>query len=257
MDSQDAGGLMTGMFDHSLGLKRLLAPQYVKPTIVLLVATLVSVTFKIYGSKAFYIETLSSTVALAGTVQESAALYVFASSFVLLGVVPCLVVMLLFREPLSAYGVQLGDARFGWRAVAVVAPVMIVSAYPSASMSEFRAEYPINPLAGESALHFLNHAFFYLFFYVGWEFCFRGFVQFGLRTSMGDWNAILVQTALSCILHIGKPAGEIYSSILGALVWGVVAFRSRSLLYPLLTHWVLGLSLDFFVVTSSSPPVMP
>lgn len=257
MDSQDAGGLMTGLFDRSLGLKRLLEPQYMKPAIVVLVATLVSVTFKIYGSKAFYLETLSSTVAFAGTVQESAALYVFASSCVLLGLVPMLVVTLLFREPLSTYGIQLGDARFGWRAVAIVAPVMIVLAYPSASMSDFRAEYPINPLAGESTVRFLEHAFFYLFFYLGWEFCFRGFVQFGLRSSMGDWNAILVQTALSCVLHIGKPAGEIYSSILGALVWGVVAFRSRSLLYPLLIHWVLGLSLDFFIVTSSPAPLIP
>jgi len=248
---------MTGLFERSLGLKRLLAPQYMKPAIVLLVATLASVTFKIYGSKAFYLETLASTITLDGTIQESAALYVCASSFVLLGLVPLLVVMVLFREPLSAYGIQLGDTRFGWRAVAIVAPVMILSAYPSASMSDFRAEYPINPMAGESAVRFLEHAFFYLFFYLGWEFCFRGFVQFGLRESMGDWNAILVQTALSCVLHIGKPPGEIYSSILGALVWGVVAFRSRSLLYPLLTHWILGLSLDFFIVTSLPASLTP
>lgn len=257
MDSENKRGLMTGLFDHSLGLTRLFAPEYRKPTVVLLVATLVSVTFKIYGSTAFYVATLSSIVPLAETVQESAALYVFASSFVLLGLVPCLVVMLLFREPLSAYGIQLGDARFGWKAVAVIAPVMILSAYPSASMSEFRAEYPINPLAGESALAFLQHAFLYLFFYLGWEFCFRGFVQFGLRASMGDWNAILVQTALSCVLHIGKPPGEIYSSIIGALVWGVVAFRSRSLLYPILTHWVLGLALDFFIIYSSPVSLIP
>jgi membrane protease YdiL (CAAX protease family) len=86
----------------------------------------------------------------------------------------------------------------------------------------------------------------YLFFYIGWETLFRGFMQFGLR-SLGDWNAILIQTALSCIAHLGKPAAEIYSSILGALVWGVVVFRSRSLLYVLIVHWLLGVSLDYFV----------
>jgi len=72
-------------------------------------------------------------------------------------------------------------------------------------------------------------------------------MQFGLREKFGDWYAVLVQTALSCIVHIGKPDGEIYSSILGALVWGLVAFRSRSLLVPVLTHWVLGVSLDWYI----------
>ena len=248
---------MTRLFEHSLSLRRLLTPEYRKPTIVLLVATLVSITWKYYGSKAFYLEHLSSTFSLAGNEQMNAAVFVFISAFVLLGIIPLLVITLVFREPLSAYGVGWGDYRFGWKALAIVAPVMILSAYPSASMPEFLAEYPLNPLAGESAGRFVQHALFYLLFYLGWEFCFRGFVQFGLRDSMGDWNAILVQTGLSCVLHIGKPSGEIYSSIIGALVWGVVAFRSRSLVYPILTHWLLGLSLDFFIVTSSSVSSIP
>jgi len=72
-------------------------------------------------------------------------------------------------------------------------------------------------------------------------------MQFGLRQSMGDWQSILVQTAVSCIIHIGKPSGEIYSSIIGALVWGILAFRTRSILFIILIHWLLGTSLDFFI----------
>ena len=114
-------------------------------------------------------------------------------------------------------------------------------------MPEFLAEYPLNKGAGTSTHTFALHAATYLFFYLGWEFYFRGFLQFGLRTALGDWHAILIQTALSCILHIGKPSGEIYSSILGALLWGIVAFRARSLLFIVLLHWLLGVSLDFFI----------
>ncbi len=75
----------------------------------------------------------------------------------------------------------------------------------------------------------------------------RGFIQFGLRESFGDWNAILIQTTISALFHIGKPDGEILSSILGGLIWGIVVFRSRSLLYVLAVHWLLGVSLDFFI----------
>lgn len=237
-------------FEHSLALRQLLAAEYRKPTAVVLIATFLSVSFKIYGSKSFYLRSLSAGSVTAGDAQFTAALFTFASAFFLLGVVPLLVVKLIFREPLSAYGVGIGDFAFGCKAVAVIAPIMILLAYSSASLPEFRAEYPLNPLAGESTGQFLQHAVFYLFFYLGWEFCFRGFVQFGLRDAMGDWNAVLVQTGLSCLLHIGKPSGEIYGAIVGGLVWGIVAFRSRSLLAPILTHWLLGLSLDFFIVTS-------
>lgn len=248
---------MNRLFEHSLGLRRLLGAEYRKPTIILLVATLAAVTWKYYGTKTFYLDHLSGFVVLPGGEQMSAAVFVFLSAFLLLALVPLVIVRFVLREPLSLYGIQWGDIRFGWKAVALVAPVMILLSYPSSSTPEFLAEYPLNPMAGNSAGDFLQHALFYLFFYVGWEFCFRGFVQFGLRDSMGDWNAILVQTALSTVIHIGKPAGEIYSSILGALVWGVIAFRSRSLLYPILTHWALGLALDLFIVTSTPTNVLP
>jgi membrane protease YdiL (CAAX protease family) len=53
----------------------------------------------------------------------------------------------------------------------------------------------------------------------------------------------------SCLVHIGKPAAETYSSILGGLMWGVLAFRSRSIVYGLVIHWLLGVALDLFIVT--------
>jgi membrane protease YdiL (CAAX protease family) len=48
-------------------------------------------------------------------------------------------------------------------------------------------------------------------------------------------------------MHIGKPADEIYGAILGGVVFGFVALRSRSLLYVILIHWVLGVALDLFI----------
>jgi membrane protease YdiL (CAAX protease family) len=144
--------------------------------------------------------------------------------------------------------VRPGDLSFGWKAFAVVAPVMVFLSLSASRMPEFLAQYPMNRAAGDGPLPFAGHALAYLAFYVGWEFGFRGFVQVGLRDQMGDWNAILVQTAISASLHVGKPVGETLGAVLGGLLWGVIAYRSRSLLVPLLTHWVLGLSLDLFIV---------
>ena len=235
-------------FESSISLKGLMSGKNRKPSIILLVAPVLLTIFKYFGSKSFYLQNLSSVFALSNDPQLTGALYAFGSSFVLLGIVPALIVRFVFHEPLSAYGVQLGDTSFGLKAFFVIAPLMIIATYPSSSMPGFVAEYPLNPDAGATPLYFLGHALSYLFFYLGWEFCFRGFMQFGLRDALGDWNAILVTTVVSCLLHIGKPVGETLSSIIGALVWGVVVFRSRSLLCAVLTHWLLGVSLDFFIV---------
>ena len=237
----------TGRFEQSLSLGGLFSGDARKPTIILLLTPLILTTFKYYGSKSFYLQELSSRMVWFGSVETTGALYAFLSSFLLLGVIPALIVKFVFHESLASYGVRVGDWAFGLKALLILAPIFIIATYPSSKMPDFLAEYPLNKEAGVSAAAFLHHALTYLLFYLGWEFFFRGFMQFGLRQSLGDWNAILVQTALSCILHIGKPSGEIYSSILGALLWGILVFRTRSILYALLLHWLLGVSLDFFI----------
>lgn len=234
-------------FDSSISLSGFFSGEHKKPTIILLLAPLIITTWKYFGTKQFYLSKLTDTFIWFNNPELTAEYYTFLCAFVLMGIVPLAVVKFVFDEPWRNYGLQIGDWKFGWKAFAVMAPVMILSTIPSAKMPEFVAEYPLYKGAGLSAMKFFNHASSYLLFYIGWEIFFRGFVQFGLRPSMGEWNAILVQAALSCIAHIGKPTGEIYISILGALVWGVVTFRSRSILYVLLVHWLLGVSLDYFI----------
>lgn len=219
-----------------------------KSTVVVVSAAVLGILFFHLGSQPTYLRHLAASFVLWRDPVFTAGLYTFASAFVLLGLIPALIVKLVFREPLSAYGVRLGDLSFGWKAFVVVAPVMALLSLMASRMPDFLAVYPLNRAAGAGPLAFAGHALAYLAFYAGWEFGFRGFVQFGLREEIGDWNAILVQTAVSAAFHVGKPFGETLGAVLGGLVWGVIAFRSRSLLVPILTHWVLGLSLDLFIV---------
>jgi len=232
-------------FETSISLKGLLSGENLKPTLVLLWAPLVLTTWRYYAARDFFTGKAGSG-ALANPGQ-AAELYAFLSSFVLLGLVSLAIVRLVFREPLASYGLAVGDWRFGLKALAVMAPVMVVLSALAARTPEFLAQYPLYRGACVSAPAFLAHAAAYLAYYVGFEVFFRGFVQFGLRESLGDWYAILVQTALSCLVHIGKPSGEIYGAIVGGLVFGIVAFRSRSLLYVIVAHWVLGVALDLFI----------
>ena len=233
-------------FDDSLSLTGLFSGENKKPTFILLFAPLIVITWKYFGTKAFYLAHCTSFV-LFNNPDWTGAVYSYASGLVLFCLIPVLLITLVFRESLTKYGVQLGDKKFGWLAVGVMAPVMILLTYPSASDPQFLAEYPLFRGAGASAGTFVQHSLLYLVYYVSYEMFMRGFIQFGLRERFGDWNAILMQTVISTLFHIGKPNGEVYSSILGGLIWGIVVFRSRSLLYVLIVHWLLGVSLDFFI----------
>lgn len=236
-----------GRFTTSLSLGGLFSGANKKPTIIFLLTPFILTTWKYYGTKPFYLGNLTSMLVLFGDPQRTAELYTFISAFVLFALVPFLIIKFVFKERISSYGLQLGDWRFGLKAFLVLAPVFALASYFSRNDPEFVAEYPLFKGAAASPAAFLSHAFTYLFFYIGWETYFRGFMQFGLRQSLGDWQSILVQTSLSCILHIGKPAGEIYGSVIGALVWGIIAFRAQSLLAIILLHWLLGVVLDYSI----------
>jgi membrane protease YdiL (CAAX protease family) len=233
-------------FNSSLSLKGLFSGENKKPTLILLLAPIIVITWKYFGTKAFYLAHLASFT-LFNDPDRTGAVFSFFTGLLLFGVVPLLVIKFAFKESLSQYGVQIGDWKFGLLAVAVMAPVMIALMYPSAKDPQILAEYPLFKGAGASAGTFVQHAFLYLVYYVSYEMFMRGFIQFGLREKFGDWNAILIQTVVSSLFHIGKPNGEVYIAILGGLIFGIVVFRSRSLLYVLTVHWLLGVALDFFI----------
>lgn len=218
-----------------------------KATVVLLTMTVSMVTWKYFGSPEFYDQGLSRRLSLGGDPQVLAAVYCFLASFVLLGVIPALIVKFVFRERLADYGVQLGIPKRTFRSMAIFVPIFLVSGYTGSFDPAMQAYYPINPRAGASGAMFALHATTYFLFYLGWEFGFRGFMQIGLRGSMGEVSALLVQVLASVALHFGRPATETYLSILGGILWGVFAYRTRSLLSGTLQHYTLALSLDWFL----------
>jgi membrane protease YdiL (CAAX protease family) len=124
---------------------------------------------------------------------------------------------------------------------------MLLAAWLGSANPGLAAKFPINPSAGNSAAMFALHAVTYLLFYVGWEFYFRGFLLFGLRKSMGDANAVLVQALLSALMHIGDPVHEAFGAIPVGILWGMLALRTGSILTTLCQHFTVGLGLDAFL----------
>jgi len=218
-----------------------------KPTVILLVSSLVLVTWRYFGSPEFYLEALAPRLALSVDPAAAAAVYSFFSAFLWMAVVPALVVKLVFRERLADYGVSLGDRTRTVRSFLMMAPLLLIVAYVASHIAEIADYYPINNSAGTSRPMFGLHACTYLAFYLGWEFHFRGFLQAGLRDSLGSTNAVLVQVLASVLFHITRPGIETYAAIVAGIYWGLLALRTRSLLSGFLQHALVGIALDWFI----------
>ena len=110
-------------------------------------------------------------------------------------------------------------------------------------------EYPLaKSLLSDQSNLLLYQSAYIIFYYFGWEFFFRGFLLFGLKDRFGDINAILIQTISSCLIHIGKPEGEILGSIIIGILFGIIALRTRSIWYVFLIHAAIGVFLDLFII---------
>lgn len=144
--------------------------------------------------------------------------------------VPLLTILAVFRDRPSDYGFTLGDWRQGlkWTGIIVLvaAPVLAIAAR-SPAMIDYYSRFPVDPgqLLPTVTLDL-----------IGWEFLFRGFLLFGLMRVIGP-TAVLVQAIPFALAHLGKPEVETLSTIFGGTLFGWVAWRSRSFVYPFLIHW--------------------
>jgi len=177
-------------------------------------------------------------------------IYQFASFFLLAFVLPLLYSLLIARRKPAELGLGAGDVRLGAKWIAfgiplLAAPILLVAS----RLPDVRAEYPLAKILITRHDLILRYDLAYvLLYYLAWEFYFRGFLLFSLRGPLGDANAILVQTIPSCLVHIGKPEGEILGSIAVGILFGSIALRTGSIWYVFVLHAAIGLLTDGFIL---------
>lgn len=220
--------------------------QLCEPAHLILLLTPILLTLWVYFGRHVSLtpESLPNPLPVAWDVFS--VLWEYLAAFVLMFVIPALIVRLAWRQPLAAFGFTFSDWRLGLRLVAAIAPVMLLAAWLGSFDPAMQAEYPQARSALASLPLFLLLEGVYLVYYLGWEFLFRGFMLFGLEKSYGALAAILIQTIPSTLVHIGKPFNETFSAIFAGILFGFVAWRTRSILYPLILHALVGIGTDVF-----------
>ncbi len=157
------------------------------------------------------------------------------SRFALYFILPVIVILLLFREPLSAYGFTLGKWKTGVMWTVGTAVIMALILYIVARTPAMQTYYQARAPKELNRLIYLTGVELF-----AWEFMWRGFMLFGLARIIGPGPAILFQAVPFAFMHLGKPEVETLSTIFGGIGFGFVAWQTESFLYPFLIHWFIA-----------------
>lgn len=164
---------------------------------------------------------------------------------VLYGLVPLAVVVLAFRDRPARYGLTVGDWRSGLPLIVAGCVLMTPVVLWFAGLAEVRAYYApsVEPLPGLVLTNALDLS--------AAEFLFRGFLTLTLVRAIGPLG-VLVGTLPFVFAHLGKPELELFSTLGGGLVYGWLAWRTRSIVWGSIAH-VYILSLVILAAGGWSP----
>lgn len=218
--------------------------ENLKVYVLLLAAPVLLTIYRYHGYPEYFYQYFGNNFS-----DVYARLWQFVVFFLLMFIVPLFVVKFYFKESLTDYGFGLGNIKEGMKWLLAIPFIVVPIIYLSSKMPDIRLEYPMaKSLLHDQSRLLLYEVSYIIFYYVAWEFFFRGFLLFGLREKFGDINAILIQTISSCLIHIGKPEGEIIGSIIVGVIFGIIALRTRSIWYVFAIHVSIGVLTDLFII---------
>lgn len=173
----------------------------------------------------------------------------FAVFFVLMLVIPAIYLKFKMHGNFADYGLGAGNVKSGLKLLAICIPIILAVLYFGTDAPDVKSEYPLaKSLHQHREMIIWYHLAYVALYYVAWEFFFRGFLLFGLKDRFGVFNAILIQTVSSCLIHLGKPAGETIGAIFVGILFGIFAYRTRSIWYVFILHIIMGLSTDLYII---------
>lgn len=174
-------------------------------------------------------------------------LFWVAGDFCCFFIFPWLIIKFFLNEKLNQYGLLKIQLSKGWKYILILMLIVIVIAWFVTSLESISFTHPLFYNAKTNWNLFFAFEILMLIYIFAWEFLWRGYMLFGLETKFG-WYAIFIQTIPFVILHNGKPAIETFSSILGGILLGIIALKTRTFLYGVIMHFSLMFFIDLFSV---------
>lgn len=168
--------------------------------------------------------------------------------FLFLGLIPLILVLLVFRDPVREYGIGFHFKQgLPWWSFLVI-PFILVAAYFTSSSPGNLALYPqirikdwTSPVLAVSALS-------WILFLVGYEFLFRGFLLFTSVRVIGPWPAIALNCTLYAFAHFYKGPGETFGAVPMGVLLCYLSLLTGNIWSAVLIHSVMALSNEWMSI---------
>jgi len=160
-------------------------------------------------------------------------------------VLPAAALGLFFANDLSDLGLGLGNWRLATVIAALYLPLVAVGTWVLSDGAAFQRQYPHHTPAARNWNVFLLYEALFLFYWLGWEYLWRGFVLFGTAPTLGLY-AIFVQALPFAALHVSKPWPEALLSVVGGVFLGALVWRCRSFWVAVPIHAAQMMLLDLW-----------
>ena len=170
-------------------------------------------------------------------------LYWFIGDFFTFFILSIIVIKFILKENLRNYGLQFGDYRTGLILSAIFFLVMVPAIWFFSAEPDFSEKYPHLLSTRNNYKEFFIYESGMMLYMISWEFIWRGFMLFGLKEKFGYYS-VMIQMIPFVILHNGKPAAETFGAIAGGIALGVLALRTNSILYCVITHMGIMFTID-------------
>jgi membrane protease YdiL (CAAX protease family) len=169
-------------------------------------------------------------------------IFQFLLSFLLFFIIPLVIIKYYFKEDLKDYGIQWGKKKFNliWTIVGIcIAPLFLFISNDPALLNE----YPLTRLVLEDIGLFIIFNLVYIFYYIGYEFIFRAYLQFGLKKENTKRTGIIIilitSTVITTAFHIGKPLTELIAAAAVGPLFGYLTLKGKSFIWPVLIFHIL------------------
>lgn len=156
------------------------------------------------------------------------------------------IVCLVFGIKLSEVGWSIKGLRAHWRPYAGLLILALPAVVAVSFSAEFQAQYPLLKVRTGDQIDLAAMLIWWVFYaaqFVAIESFFRGFLVLGLAPVFGS-NSVLIAMLPYLAIHFSKPPLEAVASIVGALVMGILALRSKSIWLGVFVHIVVAATMD-------------
>lgn len=228
--------------------KEMLAEIKSLKTVIILVAiTFLYMIYTYQGKSDFYLLFFNRSP-IYKDAQAYGQYYQWGMAFVLLGIIPAFIVKLGFKEPLKEYGLFLPHPLRALFITLLGIGILTPIIYFGSKNPSITAVYPLVLNANDSPLLFLQSSLFYLFYYIGYEFCFRGFLFMGIKDDIGEWQALAVSLIATVLLHVDRPQEEMIMTIFAGFAFPIIVKRLGSIWPVVFIHAYAGIALDYWLI---------